>query len=175
MAALPATTPRPRYLIAGEGPERASLVARAVELGLANDVIFLGKVSEEELPGLYNLCDLFALANREHRGCVEGFGMVFLEAGACGKPVLAGRTGGTQGAVLDNKTGLMFDPEDPRQVTSALNLMLSSPDLRRRMGNAGREHAEAFSWDVSARQLNDTCVRILDDHRKRNQEIARNA
>jgi phosphatidylinositol alpha-1,6-mannosyltransferase len=167
MAALPATTPRPCYLIAGEGPEKEGLIARVVALGLDDDVVFLGKVSEEELPELYNLCDLFALANCDHRGCVEGFGMVFLEAGACGKPVLAGRTGGTSGAVLDGTTGLMFDPENLEEVTSALNLMLSSPELRRRLGSAGRDRVvEIFSWDESARRLNDVCAHVLDNRRK---------
>lgn len=177
IAALPAGTPRPRYLIAGEGPERRELVDRAAELGLTDDVIFLGKVNEDRLPEIYNLCDLFALANREHRGCVEGFGMVFLEAGACGKAVLAGRTGGTSGAVLDNVTGLMFDPEDSLQVTAALNLLLLNPDLRQRLGDAGRERAvKCFSWDVAARQLNGVCNQLLEAGRTRRRlETARYA
>ncbi|MBW4028570.1 MAG: glycosyltransferase family 4 protein [Acidobacteria bacterium] len=162
IAALPATTPRPRYLIAGEGPEAGALMAQVAELGLADDVAFLGKVTEGELPTLYNLCDLFALANCEHRGCVEGFGMVFLEAAACGKAVLAGRTGGTAGAVVDHTTGILFDPSKIEEVTSALNLMLSNSDLRRRMGAAGRERAvSTFSWENAARQLDAVCAEIL--------------
>lgn len=163
LSALPAAIPRPRYLIAGDGPEREGLIAQAKTLGLANDVMFLGKVSEEELAGLYNACDVFALANCDRRGCVEGFGMVFLEAGACGKPVLAGRTGGTAGAVVEGVTGLMFDPEDSEEVSSALNQMLGSAELRRRMGQAGRQRAiQRFSWDESARRLHDVCRQVLN-------------
>jgi phosphatidylinositol alpha-1,6-mannosyltransferase len=162
MAALPERTPRPRYLIAGEGPEKERLMAQARALGIEEDVIFLGKVSEEDLPSLYNLCDFFALANLEHRGCVDGFGMVFLEANASGKPVLAGRSGGTAGAVLEYKTGLLFNPADPSEVSAALKLMLSNPELRERMGREGRDRAAStFCWEKGARQLNEICTRVL--------------
>jgi phosphatidylinositol alpha-1,6-mannosyltransferase len=137
-------------------------MAQARALGIEEDVIFLGKVSEEDLPSLYNLCDFFALANLEHRGCVDGFGMVFLEANASGKPVLAGRSGGTAGAVLEYKTGLLFNPADPSEVSAALKLMLSNPELRERMGREGRDRAAStFCWEKGARQLNEICTRVL--------------
>lgn len=88
------------YLIVSDGPYRQRLEEITRELDLTSNVTFTGYFDQEELVSCYNLCDVFAMPNRavgheaENSLSVEGFGMVFLEAAACGKPVIAGRSGG---------------------------------------------------------------------------------
>jgi phosphatidyl-myo-inositol dimannoside synthase len=146
--------PEFHYLIIGEGPEREKIKRIVAELGLGRHVSMVGKVASEELIDFYNLCDLFVLANRDIQGDVEGFGMVFLEANACGKAVLGGRTGGTSEAVIDNSTGLLVDPENIDEIASALRILISEPDLRKRFGAYGLQRARSdFAWAKRAEQL----------------------
>jgi len=167
LAKLPNDMPQYRYVIVGEGPERPRLEQLARELNLSDRVIFKGKIPDSELPDYYNLCDLFVLANRDIEGDLEAFGMVFLEANACGKPVLGGRTGGTADAVNDGITGLLFDPENIDDVARSLELLMNSAHLRQRFGEAGRRRAITdFSWDTGSRRLNNVCLNLLA-HRHR--------
>jgi phosphatidylinositol alpha-1,6-mannosyltransferase len=85
---------------------------------------------------------------------VEGFGIVYIEASACGKPVVAGCTGGAPEAVLDGETGLLVDPEDPKAISDALIRILVDSDLATRLGKRGRERAEReFAWSVVAARV----------------------
>src|SRR5262249_14775190 len=99
------------YLIVGDGPYKANLKTLVTSMGLQDRVVFTGRVSDEELPEFYALSDVFAMPSRAclDSNDVEGFGMVFLEAGATGKPVVAGRSGGIEDAVVDGVTGLLVD------------------------------------------------------------------
>jgi len=143
-----------RYLIAGDGPERSRLEALASHLGLQEIVTFLGDVPQEKLPDLYSACDVFVLANRYAEGDVESFGMVFLEAGAAGKPVVGGRSGGTAEAVLEGVTGLLIDPDDVQQLATVLQQLLGNPAMRRHMGEAGLQRVRAeFNWQSRAEAL----------------------
>jgi len=151
-----------QYLIVGEGPEKAAITALAGELGLSEQVTLAGKAQDERLADIYNLGDLFVLANRVVEGDLEGFGMVFLEANAAGKAVLGGRTGGTSEAVLDGSTGMLVDPESVDEIAGALHLLLSNADLRQRLGSAGLRRARAeFSWPLRARMLREVCQTVL--------------
>lgn len=142
------------YLIVGDGPEREKINNLIARLKLERHVSMVGKVVDKELIDFYNLCDLFVLANRDIEGDLEGFGMVFLEANACGKAVLGGRTGGTSEAVIENSTGLLVDPENIDEIASALKTLISQPDLRKRLGANGLQRARAeFSWPKRAEQL----------------------
>ena len=127
------------YLVIGTGPDAGRLRALAHRLGVARRVRFLGQVTAAALPAYYNLCDLFALPAREAVPDVEGFGLVFLEAGACGKPVLGARTGGIPDAVLDGETGLLVPPDDPAALAEAARRILRDPAEARRLGEAGRQ------------------------------------
>jgi len=164
MAALPPLAAPLHYLVAGLGPERDRLEALAQRLGLSGRVTFIGRVQDAELPTLYNLCTFFALANREVRGEMEGFGMVFLEANASGKPVIGGRSGGVEHAVIDRVTGLLFDPSDHASLSKTLLEMCTDSALRDRLGRQGRERAlRYFSWDQASDNLASACSAVLAD------------
>jgi phosphatidylinositol alpha-1,6-mannosyltransferase len=140
------------YLVVGDGPERERLTALAHDPGVADGVRFAGAVSHEAMPAYYRLCDVYVMTSREipgelERRGVETFGVVYLEAGATGKPVVAGRSGGVLDAVVDGETGLVVDPEDVEAVAGAAVRLLTEPSLAAQMGAAGREHAERFAWD----------------------------
>lgn len=134
--------PDVRYLIAGEGPGRARLEARARELGINSHVHLLGQVDELTKWAAYDLCDVFVMPNRSLEGTdFEGFGIVFVEAALAGRPSIAGRSGGTTDAVIDEVTGLLVDSESPDELTAALRRLLGDPALRKRLGRAGEERA----------------------------------
>ena len=144
------------YDIAGNGPEKEHLLRATKELGLEDRVHFLGFVPDEELPALYRNCDIFISANRAlEGGDFEGFGIVFLEASASGKPVIGGASGGTSDAVDHGRTGFLVDPENPDELCGTIRKLADSPELRAEMGATGRRWVEEnFSWaDYSARVL----------------------
>ncbi|HLY24669.1 MAG TPA: glycosyltransferase family 4 protein [bacterium] len=136
-----------RYLIAGAGPDEPRLRALARETGCDGEVVFVGPVPDEHVPGLYAACDVFVMPNRslDERDGVEGFGLVFLEAGASGKPAIGGRSGGVEDAVLDGKTGILVDPLDLDGLSEALLRVLRDPGLSARLGAEGRRRAAALA------------------------------
>lgn len=139
-----------QYDIVGDGKETARLRALAGELDLNRHVHFHGRVSESEKAKLLEQADIFALPSRLEPGEVEGFGIVFAEAGAYGLPCVAGRDGGIPSAVLDGETGLLADGADVSQVTQALQRLLSDQDLAERLGRAGHHRFwNAFVWDAA--------------------------
>ncbi|HEY8280330.1 MAG TPA: glycosyltransferase family 4 protein [Bdellovibrionota bacterium] len=147
---------RCQYLIGGTGPDRPRLERITRELGLDAQVRFLGKVPDSRLRDYYNLCDLFVLLSRIELQApnVEGFGLVYLEAAACGKPSIAPNVGGPRDAVLDGKTGLHVNPEDPDAVAQALEKLLSSPPRLAELGqNALLRAREEYSWSRVASGL----------------------
>lgn len=141
LARVAERVPQVHYAIGGSGPYRERLEALAVEEGVEERVEFLGFVDEEALAELYAGADLFSMVSREilEVGEVEGFGIVYLEANAAGRPVLAGRSGGVEDAVVDGETGLLVDPEDVDEVVEALVRLLRDEELRSRLGTQGRE------------------------------------
>lgn len=144
VADLRADHPGLRYLIAGDGPERARLEADARALGIERQVHLLGSVDELTKWAAYDLCDVFVMPNRRLGGTdFEGFGIVFVEAALAGRPSIAGRSGGTADAVVDQLTGLLVEPERAGELTGALRRLLADGDLRRRLGQAGAERARS--------------------------------
>lgn len=121
---------RPLLWIAGDGPERADLEARARSLGLASQVRFLGR--RDDPADLLAACDVFVLPSRR-----EGLGVAALEAMAAGRPVVASRVGGLGEAVVHEETGLLVTPEDPKTLADALARLLGDAALRDRLGAAG--------------------------------------
>jgi phosphatidyl-myo-inositol dimannoside synthase len=155
--------PDAHYVIVGTGPEAERLKQLARDRGLEASVTFAGFVPAEKLPEFYGFCDLMLLANREEAdGDVEGFGIVFLEANAAGKPVIGGRTGGAVEAVQDEVTGLLVDPDDPGRLTAALRRLLSNAELRERLGRAGLQRVNLeFNWRSKALALAAVNLQIL--------------
>ncbi|MDA0235633.1 MAG: glycosyltransferase family 4 protein, partial [Proteobacteria bacterium] len=141
----------------GEDADYLDGVAR--EAGVAERVHRLGHVPMEDLPRWYNACDVFVLANREIGGDTEGFGMVFLEAAACGKAAIAGRAGGTGSAVLDGVTGLRVDASTGAELVDALARLLDDPPLLESMGQAGLARVrQSLSWQAVAERTRN-CLR----------------
>jgi phosphatidyl-myo-inositol dimannoside synthase len=138
------------YVIVGNGPERSNLEQLAREVGVAHLVKFVGNISDEELPQFYSLCDVFVMASRaqESQHDVEGFGIVYLEANACNKPVIGGRSGGVAEAVIDGVSGLLVDPQSEEDVAEKLAHLLLDTEFARRLGQQGYERVQRdFGWD----------------------------
>lgn len=136
------------YVIAGIGEDAEYLDGLIAEHHLQGRVHRIGAVNETDLPRWLNACDVFAMPNREINGDSEGFGMVFIEAAACGKPSLAGMAGGTGSAVLHNQTGLRVDGNDIQAVADGLRHLLQQPELNATLGQAALQRVEQeFSWE----------------------------
>jgi phosphatidylinositol alpha-1,6-mannosyltransferase len=150
-------TSRPDLVLAisGGGRDEPRLRKLAGELGAP--VRFLGRVGNDDLPALYGAADVYTMLCRNRWGGLEqeGFGIVFLEAAACQVPQVAGDSGGAEDAVVDGVTGVMIrHADDAREVARAFERLLDDPDLRARMGRAGRLRAvEEFSYDGLAERL----------------------
>ncbi len=143
------------YLIIGKGEEKGVLKEMVKDLKLEEIVVFAGEIVEE-LPLYYAACNLFIMPSYQikDRGDVEGFGIVYLEANACGRPVIGGRSGGVTDAVIDEETGLLVDPLNIDQIAEALVKLLTNPELARRLGEKGRERVEReFSWGRIAQKI----------------------
>src|SRR5205085_10416083 len=114
------------------------------------DVHFLGRVDDDMLPRVYAAADVFSMCCRERWFGLEaeGFGIVFMEAAACGVPSVAGRSGGSHEAVADGETGFVVDPHDAGGVRAALDRLLRDDALRERLGAAARKRAvEELTYD----------------------------
>jgi phosphatidyl-myo-inositol dimannoside synthase len=143
-----ARVPNAHWVLVGDGPLRGELQAMAGSQGVADHVTFAGALNDEERDGWLDRADVFAMPSRllpDGRGG-EGFGIVYLEAGAHGLPCVAGNVGGSVDAVIDGETGLLVDPTDHVAVADAIVELLLDPELRERLGEAGRARAERLSW-----------------------------
>ncbi len=162
--------PNVTYALVGTGEDEHRLRRLAFKSGVADKVRFVGQVCDEELPAWYAACDVFAMPNRNVNGDTEGFGMVYLEAGACGKPVVAGRDGGTGSAVLDGITGLRVDGSRTEAVAAALLRLMTMPELAEALGRQGQRRALAgFTWDSVAsktKRLHDMMLGDTDRGRR---------
>jgi phosphatidylinositol alpha-1,6-mannosyltransferase len=150
--------PGARLLLVGGGPDEASLRRAVAGRGLGESVVFAGPVAVEELPAYYAAGDVFAMPCRTRRAGldVEGLGMVFLEAAACGRPVVAGTSGGAPETVREGVTGHVVDPRSPDAVADTLADLLDDPERAREMGRAGRAWAEQrWSWTTIAATFED--------------------
>ena len=145
-------------LIVGGGPYADDLKQLAVRTGVDASVRFTGAVPWAELPAHYGAGDVFAMPCRtRRRGLdVEGLGIVYLEASATGLPVVAGDSGGAPDAVLDGETGWVVPGGSPAPTADRIVTLLADPELRRRMGDRGRQWVEdAWRWDLLAQRLRD--------------------
>lgn len=151
-------------LLAGSGPREFFLKQLARKLNLEAHVRFLGNLPQDQLRRYYTLADVFMMVGREVPNDVEGFGLVYLEANACGTPVVGARTGGVPDAIRDGETGLLVPPEDPAAAAEALTRLLTTPELAQRLGERGRERIQTeANWDRVADQIYTLLHRNMDE------------
>jgi phosphatidyl-myo-inositol dimannoside synthase len=147
--------PDAALLLVGGGPDEARL--RDLAAGApAGSVFFAGQVTEVDLPRHYAVGDVFAMPCRTRRAGleVEGWGNVFIEAAACGRPVVVGDSGGAREALVDGQTGLLVDGANADEVADAVASLLADPERARAMGEAGRARVErAHRWPAIAERL----------------------
>jgi len=157
--ALPAIRQRvsdAALVIVGGGPYGTSLRRLAHDFGVSDHVVFTDGVPGDELPAHHAMADVFAMPCRT-RGAgldVEGLGIVYLEASACGVPVVAGRSGGAPETVLDGETGLVVDGWDVGAIAATVSDLLADPVRAARMGAAGRRWVvDNWQWKDQAAKL----------------------
>jgi phosphatidylinositol alpha-1,6-mannosyltransferase len=150
--------PASRLLIVGKGPFEPELKALVSEVGLAGRITFAGEVADADLPAHYALGDVFVMPNRAlANGDTEGFGLVFLEANACGVPVIAGRDGGSVEAVEHGVNGLVIDGHSVEAVAAAMLRLREDGVLRARLRQGGLARAAAADWRGKAEQFLQVC------------------
>jgi phosphatidylinositol alpha-1,6-mannosyltransferase len=152
-----------RLRVAGRRQEE-SLGPLVRELDVADAVEFVGEVDDARLPELYRSADLFVMPSWEDpaTSSVEGFGIVYLEAAACGVPSVGGRTGGVADAIEEGVTGLLAEPGDDEDLRTKIERLLADPEERRAMGAAARARAEReFTWDRAARIVEEEMREVL--------------
>jgi D-inositol-3-phosphate glycosyltransferase len=133
----------------GSGLDRpTALIDLAASLGISESVRFLPPLTGDDLPALYRAADVVAVPSYN-----ESFGLVALEAQACGTPVVAASVGGLVTAVRDGVSGLLVDGHDPVDWAHALRSILASPDLRASLAVGAADHAQSFSWERTASGL----------------------
>jgi phosphatidylinositol alpha-1,6-mannosyltransferase len=164
MLRVRAELPDAAWVVIGDGPLEKELIGFARSAGLGDTVIFTGAVSDAERDAWLDRAHVFAMPSRlppSGRGG-EGFGIVYLEAGAHSLPVVAGNVAGAVDAVVDGETGLLVDPADPDAVAGALLELLCEPELARRLGAAGAKRAPEFTWPRIAARVEDLLVATLE-------------
>jgi glycosyltransferase involved in cell wall biosynthesis len=136
------------FIIVGDGPLKNHLTSFLKKERLSDNFVFLGDVSDDILPTLYNCADIFILPSIQ-----EGQGIALLEAQATAKPVVAFNVSGISEIVLDKRTGLLVKP-DSIELANAIFDLLSNKSLREKMGHLGREFVyKNFSWDICAQKM----------------------
>lgn len=162
IAALPAILerhPDAHCLIVGEGPEAATLRQMIDQLGLDQGCTMMGGQPIASLVGLYRQSEVLALpCQTQPDGDTEGFGLVFLEANACGLAVVGGAAGGTIEAVIDGENGLIVDGSQPTDIAAAINRLLDDRQLAARLAENGARRALAMGWSHAAGYFLDICL-----------------
>jgi phosphatidylinositol alpha-1,6-mannosyltransferase len=146
-----------KYLVGGMGPDKERLTGLIKDNELENKVLLCGKIREEDLVDFYNLSDVNILLSRYDKETpnVEGFGLVFLEAAACGVTSLAGDSGGIRDAVKDMDTGIVVDPVDIDKISEKLRELIENKELRSSLSDS------AYRWAREEMSWNDMALRIL--------------
>jgi glycosyltransferase involved in cell wall biosynthesis len=154
--------PNARYLLVGDGPDRPRIEKLIAEAGVQEAVTLAGFVPDEELAEHYNLCDIFAMPSR-----AEGFGIVYLEALACGKPVLAGNKDGSRDALAGGELGLLVDPDDTAEIATEIIRVLRREHWRPEIFNPEllrQRVIELFGFEAFKRAVADLLGPFLARH-----------
>lgn len=157
MPAVLQRIPNAHLLIVGVGPYKNHLDKLIMKLSLQENVTFVGRILYDKLPTYLSAADIFAMPSRSRFfGLeVEGLGIVYLEASACGIPVVAGNSGGAPDAVLEGVTGMCVDGNNVEQIASALIELCSDTERASHMGTAGRNWiVDQWRWDIWSKEFN---------------------
>ncbi len=142
------------YLIVGEGDHKFHLEQLVEEMELQHVVRFIGKIPYEDLIRYYNTCDVFVMPSKTEHPDVEGFGLVFLEANACGKPVIGSMSGGIPDAINHEQTGLLVEEQNHDELAKAVNRLFGDPEFAKELGQKGRERViKEANWDQAASHI----------------------
>jgi phosphatidylinositol alpha-1,6-mannosyltransferase len=147
--------------LVGEGPYRSHLEKLANNLSLNESITFVGRILYDKLPNYLSAADVFVMPSRSRFfGLeVEGLGIVYLEASACGIPVVAGNSGGAPDAVLEGVTGLCVDGTDISQIANAVIEICSDANRASQMGAAGRNWiVDQWRWEIWSKEFNSLLV-----------------
>lgn len=134
------------YVLVGTGEYQSYLQELATELGVADKILFAGSQTGDELVSTFYACDLYVHTPKVVHYNFEGFGIVYLEAGACAKPSIATDAGGVRDAVVDGKTGIIVPDGNIDAIADVIDRLVSNPVLARQMGEAGRLYAKEHDW-----------------------------
>lgn len=144
------------YYIGGSGNYELDLRKLAIELKLQNNVHFLGFVSDDEIAEFYSACDVYAMPSRQLKNDVEGFGLTYIEAAACGITSIGGKNSGAEDAILQNETGILVDAESVEEIAEAIkNLKSNSIFMKELAEKAHKRAIESFSWEVKVKEIID--------------------
>ena len=161
MPAMLGVVPELEYLVVGEGPQEAELRALAARLGVAERVHFAGGVQHVDVPRYLALAELMVMPNRRMPdGEDDGLSLIFLEANACGLPVIAGRAGGAPEAVADGDNGLLVDGADVQAIGAAITRVLGDGELAARLARNGLRRAGGAGWERATAEFLTLCERL---------------
>ena len=154
--------PNSVYVIIGKGDDEGYLKDKAKDLP-KDAIVFLGSVPEEEKWAWLNICDAFVMPARDMDGDAEGFGIVYLEANLCGKPVIAGDSGGVRDAVRHELNGLLVNPESNKEISDAIMRLWINKNFRMKLGKHGRERVlKEFGWNEKVGEIYDVLMQNVN-------------
>ncbi len=154
MKELVKNDPNLMYLIIGDGPQKNNLEAQIKQYHLEKYIKILTTITNNELPYFYNLANIFVMVSKTNDNDIEGFGIVYLEAGSFAKPVIASTRGGSKEAVLENKTGLLIEDNSIKDLKDAINKLLRNKKLATQLGdNAQTRIKRKFLWKDISKKL----------------------
>jgi phosphatidylinositol alpha-1,6-mannosyltransferase len=147
--------PDAHLIVVGQGPSMSACSRAAFRMGVRDHITFAGPLKSADVQALYSVCAVFALPTGEGpHGQVEGFGLVFTEAHAHGKPVVAGKSGGATEAVVDGETGVLVEPENADALAEAVVRILTDTEFARRLAELGRLRVDnELNWHVFTNQM----------------------
>ena len=167
LRALPAILrahPGAHIVLLGEGPQTVELKQIVADLEIREHVTFTGFVELDAVPEHYGLGQVFVMANRTMPdGDQEGFGLVFVEANACGLPAVGGASGGAVEAIVDGETGILVDGTDVGAIADSVSRILEDTDYRLSLAKGGLKRASEMSWPDKAREFREA-VYFTDEH-----------
>lgn len=149
--------PKVKYIICGRGNYEGKLKDLVKKLNLTDNVIFTGFIPNEHRAKFYNLCDFYIMPSREisEKGDIEGFGITYLEANACEKPVIGSKGGGASEAIVEGENGFLVNPINNDEIAKTCATLLSNPDLSKKIGQNGRKRViQEFNWDNICQKIN---------------------